>query len=408
MRRGSNLHALGGFNQTVVFDTIRRAVDGLSRVEIAQKTGLSAQTVSNVARRLLDSGAIREAGIQNLGVGKPRTILQLDPAGHFAIGVHIDPAVITYVLLNIAGDVLFHAAAHTPSAADPDAVIMAMRDSINTLIVDSGVDRGRVLGVGIASPGPIDVEQGIVLDPPLLPHWHGVALRRELEKATGFFVLLEKDVTAAAVAELWKNQEHERDDFLFFYYGTGVGAGLVLGGEALRGPTSNAGDVGHVVVDTNGPVCRCGRTGCLGDAVSPEAIVQAAFDHGLLDASPDHLDAAAIDGCFTRLAALADSGDPTATGLLEGVARHLASAIVTLANLLDLSLIVFGGPYWAAVSRFMLERLPHLVEASASLVTTRPLVVVTSAIGDDVAAVGAACLVLDATLTPRSSTLFIA
>ena len=407
MRRGSNLHALGGFNQTVVFDTIRRAADGLSRVEIAQKTGLSAQTVSNVSRRLLNSCVIREAGLQNLGVGKPRTILQLDPAGHFAIGVHIDPAVITYVLLNIRGEVIAHQAAHTPSAANPEAVITAMRDSIDTLITSSGVERDRVLGVGIASPGPIDVERGIVLDPPLLTNWHGVALRRELQKATGFFVLLEKDVTAAAVAELWKNREHERDDFLFFYYGTGVGAGLVLGGEAVRGPTSNAGDVGHIVVDSTGPLCRCGRIGCLGDAVSPEAIVRIAIAQGLVDANPDLLDTATISGCLTRLAVLAGSGETAAIELLEGTARHFASAIVTLANLVDLNLIVFGGPYWAAVSRFMLARLPQLVNESASLVTTRTVVIATSDIGDDVAAVGAACLVLDATLTPRSSTLYI-
>ena len=407
MRRGSNLHALGGFNQTVVFDTIRRAADGLSRVEIAAKTGLSAQTVSNVSRRLLNSGIIHEAGIQNLGVGKPRTILQLDPSGHFAIGVHIDPAVITYVLLNIDGEVLTHRAARTPSAANPDAVITAMRDAIETLIISSNVDRSRVLGVGIASPGPVDVDRGIVLDPPLLTNWHGVALRRELEKATGFFVLLEKDVTAAAVAEVWKNREHERDDFLFFYYGTGVGTGLVFGGEALRGPTNNAGDVGHIMVDANGPICRCGRTGCLGDAISPEAIVKIAIARGLVDANPELFDNAAIDACFTRLAVLADAGETTAIGLLDGIAQYLAVAIVTLANLLDLNLIVCGGPYWAAVSRFMLARLPQLINESAALVTTRPVTIITSDIGEDVAAVGAACLVLDATLTPRSSTLYI-
>ena len=407
MRRGSNLHALGGFNQTVVFDTIRRAADGLSRVEIAAETGLSAQTVSNVSRRLLNSGVIREAGIQNLGVGKPRTILQLDPSGHFAVGVHIDPAIITYVLLNIDGEVLTHRAAHTPSAANPDAVITAMRESIETLIVSSGVDRSRVLGVGIASPGPVDVDHGIVLDPPLLTNWHGVALRRELEKATGLFVLLEKDVTAAAVAEVWKNRAHERDDFLFFYYGTGVGAGLVFGGEALRGPTNNAGDIGHVMVDASGPRCRCGRTGCLGDAISPEAVVKIAIARGLVDANFELLDNAAIDASFTRLALLADAGETTAIDLLEGVAQDLAIAIVTLANLLDLDLIVCGGPYWAAVSSFMTARLPKLINDSTALVTTRPVAVITSDIGEDVAAVGAACLVLDATLTPRSSTLFI-
>lgn len=407
MRRGSNLHALGGFNQTVVLDTIRRTPAGLSRVEIAEQTGLSAQTVSNVSRRLLDAGVIREAGIRNLGVGKPRTILQLDPSGHYAIGVHIDPAVITYVLLNIEGHVLAHTTTRTPSAGDPGTVITEMRDSVEAIIVSAGIDRQRVLGVGIASPGPIDMSLGVVLDPPLLTNWHGVALRDELERATGFFVLLEKDVTAAAVGELWKSTGTERDDFLFFYYGTGVGVGMVLGREVVRGPTKNAGDAGHIVVDPTGPLCRCGRRGCLGDAISPVTIVGAAVAHGAIQMPGEPWDTAAIDRGFSQVAALARAGDQTATALLDEVARYMAEAIVTIVNLLDLNLVVFGGPYWERVSGFLLDRLPAVINGSTALVTLRPVAVTGSKIGDDVAAVGAACLVLDATLSPRSATLFI-
>ncbi|WP_240694839.1 ROK family transcriptional regulator [Cryobacterium sp. SO1] len=407
MRRGSNLHALGGFNQTVVLDTIRRTPAGLSRVEIAEQTGLSAQTVSNVSRRLLDAGVIREAGIRNLGVGKPRTILQLDPSGHYAIGVHIDPAVITYVLLNIEGHVLAHATTRTPSAADPGVVITEMRDSVEAIIASAGIERQRVLGVGIASPGPIDMNLGVVLDPPLLSNWHGVALRDELERATGFFVLLEKDVTAAAVGELWKSTGADYDDFLFFYYGTGVGVGLVLGREVVRGPTKNAGDAGHIVVDPAGPQCRCGRRGCLGDAISPVTIVNSAVERGLIQVPGETPHTSAIDAGFSQVAVLAHAGNPAAIELLDEVARYMAEAIVTIVNLLDLNRVVFGGPYWERVADLLLDRVPAVINGSTALVTLRPVTVTGSTIGADVAAVGAACLVLDATLSPRSATLFI-
>jgi predicted NBD/HSP70 family sugar kinase len=407
MQRGSNLRALGGFNQTVVLDTIRRTQAGLSRVEIAEQTGLSAQTVSNVSRRLLDAGIIREAGIQNLGVGKPRTILQLDPSGHYAIGVHIDPAVTNYVLLNIDGEILAHSATHTTASVDPATVISEMRDSIERIIEESQIDRSRVLGVGIASPGPIDVSRGLVLDPPLLTNWHGVALRDELEKATGLFVLLEKDVTSAAVAELWTSTGHERDDFVFFYYGTGVGVGLVLGREVVRGTTSNAGDAGHIIVDPDGPVCRCGRRGCLGDAVSPETIVGSAIAAGILERPDTALDTAVVDECFSRVAELAHAGDERARDLLDGVAHHLADAIVTIVNLLDIPQVVFGGPYWQRIAPAVSSRVAELINGSPALVATRPVTVAGSSVGDNVAAVGAACLVLDATLSPRSSTLYI-
>lgn len=404
MRRGTNVHALGGFNQTVILDTIRRTRDGVSRVEIAQQTGLSAQTVSNVSRRLLDAGIIVEGGQQINGVGKPRTILQLDPSGCFAIGVHIDPAVITYVILDLDGRVIARSSTRTPSDVRPERVIDGMRESIEALIVASGVERDRILGVGIAAPGPVDLDRGVVLDPPLLEGWHVVALRNALAEATGFLVLLEKDVTAAAVAELWTSKAHERDDFMFFYYGTGVGVGLALGHEVVRGATKNSGDAGHMLVDPDGPVCSsCGRKGCLGDSIMPRRLVDRAVAGGVLTADSTH----GVDGGLAQLAALATAGDARATHLLEEMAGRVAVAVVTIANLLDLDRVVFGGPYWAAVSGVLLPRLAALINSSDALVTTHPVAVAESAAGDDVAAIGAACLVLDNVLSPRPSALLI-
>lgn len=407
MRRGTNVHALGGFNQIVILDTIRRTRDGLSRVEIAEQTGLSAQTVSNVSRRLLDEGIIREAGQRILGVGKPRIILELDPTGGYAIGVHLDPAVITYVVLDLDGRVVAHHSTRTPSDVTPDRVILDMRDAIEAIIDEAGVDRARVLGVGIAAPGPLDLDRGVVLDPPLLEGWHGVALRDALAAATGLTVLLEKDVTAATVAELWTSSAHERDDFMFFYYGTGVGVGLAIAHEAVRGATNNAGDAGHIIVDPDGPLCSCGRRGCLGDAIMPRGLVGRAISSGLITAPGDRLGGREVDEGLARIAALAESGDAEASTILDEMADRVAVAVVTIANLLDLDTVVFGGPYWNRVSPRILGRISASVNSSGALVTTHPIVATVSTIGDDVAAVGAACLVLDDVLSPRPSALLI-
>lgn len=402
MRRGTNSHALGGFNQTVVLDTIRRTPGGLSRVEIAERTGLSAQTVSNVTRRLLTAGVIRDAGQQILGVGKPRTILELVPAGGYSLGVHIDPAVVTYVVLDLGGRIVAHA-----STSRPDQIVEGLSRSIEAIITSSGIDRDRLLGVGIATPGPVDIERGVVLDPPLLEGWHHVALRDALAESTGLPVLLEKDVTAAAVAELWTSEGRERDDFVFFYFGTGTGVGLALGHEIVRGATNNAGDAGHILVDRDGPECTCGRRGCLGQAIMPRTLVEVAIARGVLTAPPGPLDTDTIDQGFTELAALAGLGDGKAIEILEELARRVAVAVVTIVSLLDLDCVVFGGPYWTRVSEFLLSRLPGLINSSTALVTTQPVAVLGSTIGDDVAAVGAACLVLDNALSPRTSALII-
>jgi predicted NBD/HSP70 family sugar kinase len=405
MRRGTNVHALGGFNQAVILDTIRRARAGLSRVEIAEHTGLSAQTVSNVSRRLLNAGLVVEGEQQILGVGKPRTILHLDPSGCFAIGVHIDPAVITYVVLDLNGGVVARSSTRSRSGVGPEKMIVGMRDDIEAIILASGVPRDRILGVGIAAPGPVDLDRGIVLDPPLLEGWHGVALRDALAEATGFLVLLEKDVTAAAVAELWTSKAHERDDFMFFYYGTGVGVGLALGHEVVRGATKNSGDAGHLIVDPDGPPCTsCGRRGCLGDSIMPLRLVNRAVADGLIETGSGGL---SVDEGLAQLVGLAAGGDPRAVLVMEETASRVARAVVMIANLLDLDRVVFGGPYWTAVAGVLLPRLPELINSSAALVTTHTVALAESAAGDDVAAIGAACLVLDNVLSPRPSALLI-
>lgn len=407
MRRGTNFQALGGFNQTVVLDTIRRTREGVSRVEIAKQTGLSAQTVSNMSRRLLNDGIINEAGQQILGVGKPRTILQLNPSGRYAIGVHIDPAVITYVILDLDGQIVARASTSTPSSMPPDRVIESMTNSIESIIATSGAPRDRVLGIGIAAPGPVNLDRGIILEPPLLEHWHSVALRDALADATGFLVLLEKDVTAAAVAELWKSEGEERDNFMFFYYGTGTGVGLALGHEAVRGSTGNPGEAGHIIVDPDGPTCRCGRRGCLGDAIMPRILVETAIERGAIDAPGGTLDSGTVDACFTLLAERASAGDPGASRILDETAGHIAAAIVTIASLLDLDRVVFGGPYWERVSGYLLPKLPDLINSSDVLLTPHSVAVTSATIGGAVVAVGAACLVLDNVLSPRPSALLI-
>lgn len=119
IRRGTNLPRMGDFNESVVLDAIRRHTAGLSRVELAQATGLSAQTVSNITRRLLDQGVARESGKQSTGSGKPRTLLQIAPGARYAVGVHLDPAVITYVLLDLLGTVVAQRSERTRAAATP-------------------------------------------------------------------------------------------------------------------------------------------------------------------------------------------------------------------------------------------------------------------------------------------------
>jgi len=407
-RRGANLPSIGGFNRTVVLDAVRRSPDGLSRVELASRTGLSAQTVSNVTRFLIEAGMIAESGTIVSGRGKPRTILRLEAASRYAVGVHVDPAVVTYVLLDLAGTVVASTTTSTPTADDPSEVVRTIATAIDGLVRDAEVDMDAVLGVGIASPGPIDVDAGVVLDPPFLPRWRDVPLRDALAEATGYPVLLEKDVTAAVIGEMFLAGESSARNFAFVYFGTGFGVGLAVDHEPVRGVGSNAGDAGHIMVDQGalaGTPDSAGTRGEVGAAVAPDRLVQIARDRGLpLDAPSD---VESVDRAWDGLAAAIDAGDPVAIGLAEDAGTVMGNAVVLIVNLLDIDRVVFGGPFWSRVASAALPAARAAIVESPLLVPKHPVVVDESDRGADVAAVGAACLVLDAALSPRASALLI-
>jgi predicted NBD/HSP70 family sugar kinase len=402
VRRGTNLDRVGGFNDAVVLDAIRRT-EHLSRVELAEATGLSGQAISNIIRRLLDAGLVREAGRRrSAGLGKPRTLLELEPSGQYAVGVHLDPAVVTVVVLDLTGEVVARRSVGTPYADDPDVLIDRIAATIEDVIEQSGAPRERVIGAGIAAPGPIDVERGVVVDPPNLAAWHLVPLRDELGARTGLPVLLDKDVTAAAAAEKWADGH---GNFVFFYLGTGIGAGLVIGDELVRGSSSNVGEIGHVIVDPDGPVCYCGRRGCAGETSQPRYLVQQAVQAGVLAQGIDLDDRQAVDAAFAELCSVAATGPGVAREIVAALAERVAKVVEDIANLLDLDRVVFGGPHWEQLAPFFGDAVEAALKERFLVRSVHPFEVAGTSLGADVGAIGAASLVLDQTFSPNPSVL---
>ncbi|MGM9470862.1 ROK family transcriptional regulator [Pseudarthrobacter sp. YS3] len=398
---------MGDFNLTVILDAIRRSSGGLSRVELAQIVGLSPQTISNISRRLLDQHLIVEAGKEGSGPGKPRTMLRLNPGGMYAIGVHLDPAVTTFVVLDLVGAVVQHSRIKTPGGNDPAAVIATIATQIGQLVADSGVDVAKIAGLGVAAPGPIDLDNGTVVDPPLLPGWDRVELRNALAKATGYSVLVDKDVTSAAVAETWAGGPSGAGSFIFMYMGTGIGCGIVLNDEVVRGTSGNAGEIGHIVVEPDGPLCDCGLHGCVKSSAIPQVLVAEAVAAGILDDAGSRHTAADVQQSFTKLCDLADAGDAKALAIIDKSAVLVARAVSVVTNTLDVERVVFGGPFWSRMAERYLDRIPALVDANSAARLIHTVEVVGTGVGEDVGAIGAACLVLEHTLAPRAQRLLL-
>ncbi|MBZ6098101.1 ROK family transcriptional regulator [Streptomyces olivaceus] len=381
MRRGSNQLRLADYNQAVVLELVRRS-RGVSRADLQRESGLSSQTISNITRRLIDEQLIRESTPGGSARGRPSIPLVTDPDGAYSVGVHIDPARLTVVLLDLAGEVRLGRQEHTPQVTDPSEVTAFIADTVHGLITEAGV----------------------LLDPPQLPNWRDVRLGADLREATGLPVLLGKDVTAAATAELRASQETS-NTFVFLYLGSGVGASVVLDNQVVRGTTNNIGEVGDLLVDSDAEQLEwSGRRGGLAAACVPEALVLQAARVGLMPL-PDLNDYVAVDDACSALCARAAEGDAVAARLLRRAAHRVAVGLGVLVNLLDVPRVVIGGPLWDRLSPAFLPVMGDLV--ARELVAARGVEVQGSAVGDRVAAQGAAELVLDQFLAPRASALMV-
>lgn len=396
--QGTNLPRVGGFNRAVVLDAIRQQGE-VSRVELAQRTGLTAQTMSNIVRALIDDGLVTENGHAPSTGGKRRVLLKVVPDAYSAVGLHLDPERITGVLLDMAGGVRMRSRRRVPADASPAAVGAALARTFHQLVRRSGIADGQVLGVGLAVPGPLDAANRRVLAPPNLAGWAEVPLADIVEERAGQPVVMDNDATAAAIGERWAGRTDRAGSFVYVYLGSGVGIGVVLDDQVHRGISNNAGEIGHVH-SGGGRECHCGRRGCLEAYCSMRAIV--ADWRAASRAEPDGEPAAAA---YERLCRLAAEGDATAGRVLRVAATRLGQALASVVSVLDVDRVVLGGPALRHVAELVRTRVAKVVEAQVWASEVRPVRVETALIGEDAGAVGAASLVLDHAYSPRLATL---
>ncbi|MEV0252802.1 ROK family transcriptional regulator [Streptomyces sp. NPDC050732] len=268
---GVNLPVLRGHNAALVLDLLRAAGEaGISRLELAERTGLTPQAVSKITARLRAEGLAAEAGRRASTGGKPRTVLRLVPGAGHAVGLHLDRDELTAVLVDLTGAVVAERRAPLAFGAGAEAVVEVAVGEVRGLLLG----RGTVSGVGVALPGPLDHAAGVLHRVTGFPEWDGFALRDVLSGRLGLPVVVDKDTNAAALGLALASAA---DSFAYLHLGTGLGAGLVFGGALHRGARTGAGEFGHQVLQLDGPSCECGDRGCV------EALCLAAVARGDLD-----------------------------------------------------------------------------------------------------------------------------
>ncbi|WP_432119934.1 ROK family transcriptional regulator [Streptomyces sp. bgisy032] len=363
---GANLLALRSHNTALVLDLLRTAgSDGISRLELAERTGLTPQAVSKITTRLRDDGLAAEAGRRASTGGKPRTVLRLVPEAGHAVGVHLDRDELRVVLADLRGAVVGERRTPVDLGAGADAVLGAVTAEVGRVLPGTGpglgaspepgtgpgVGAGALLGVGVALPGPLDHARGVLHRVTGFPEWDGFPLRAALAGRLGVPVTVDKDTNAAA---LGLAAGGEAGSFAYLHLGTGLGAGLVIGGSVHRGARTGAGEFGHQVIRLDGPPCTCGDRGCL------EALCLGAV----------------------------------ARGDVAEAARVLGAGAANLVGLLDIDVVLLGGRTVAAAPEAFVRGVGSVLRERARRTGQDAVPVRVAAGGPRVVAVGAAESVL--------------
>ncbi|WP_432932876.1 ROK family transcriptional regulator [Microbispora sp. CA-135349] len=381
----------------MVLNSIRKART-ISRVELAANTGVTAATITQVVRELMDLGLVLEVGRGASTGGKPPTLLQLNPHARYAVGILFERNICVIVIVDLTGRQVARTSFPGTALLPPEQALSLVASRVDALLDAAGVDRGKVLGVGLATYGPQDREAGVLLTHQPTAEWFGYPVAPRLSEILGQPVLLDNDAAAAAMGEHWLGAV-EQDTFGCIYMASGLGGGVVVDGEVYRGISSNGVEIGHITIDINGEPCACGNYGCLGNYAEPTAVIRQAMEESSLGRQLE-LSPAATDVVtgFARIATAAIAGDPTARDLIERSARHLGTAAVTMTSLFDLDLIVLAGPSFATAGPIYQSVIEEEVQRRTFARRAHPVRVVTSVSGSDAAAIGGAVLVLQSEL----------
>ncbi|NIY63628.1 ROK family protein [Streptomyces malaysiensis] len=397
---GANQIDLGSFNECVVIEAVRLA-GTITRGEISHRTGLTQQSVSRISRSLLRRGILVEDDRRQATSGKPRTPVRLrGDAGH-ALGIHVDPEVLTAVVVDLDGAIVRSRTEPVAQTASPDQLVDHIaRLGRGVLSAAGGAVRpGGFLGIGVATPGPVDVASGTVLDPPLLSVWRDVPLLYMLKDRFRCPIVMEKDSSAAAIGERWIGRNRRARDFVYLYLGTGVGAGLFINGDIHRGVSANAGEFGQLCAVALERVDADGRPEILPECNPPVSIPETAARLGMA-LGPR----AAHDprGAHRAVSAAAGAGDPVAEKAVRQVAGAIGRGALSLVDLLDIDLVVLGGPFFTdGVADLYTSEISRIVNDFPTARRLRRVDVERSVLGREAAAVGAASTIFHATFTPR-------
>lgn len=375
----------------------------ISRLELAKRSGFSTATVANLVNQMIEQGLLEQAGLEQSKGGRPREILRIHRTYGYFVGIEVAETHMHAALY----DIKLHPLAQVhyeinSEVSSPEIVADYVERSLHELQAQTGILTTEILAAGVGLPGIVHPTEGVSVFAPNWG-WRNVPLRDMLHERLDIPFQVDNGFQALSLAEALFGAGRGVSEMAVVLIGTGVAAGLITRHQLWRGAANSAGEWGHTCVDPNGPLCRCGRRGCVEAFIGAPGIIRRVES---LDPTSHLLRSGAQKTIVSELCAQALAGDPTATAVLDQVTHYLGLGIGNLVNLFNPSRVVLGGWCGNMVAPYAIPRLSqslpqYALENPASIVDFR-----TSQMDAQGVSLGAACLVLETFLAGDLLSLF--
>lgn len=375
-----NRDLMRAMNRSIILNKIKHS-GPIGRADVARQTGLSASTVTGITSELIAEELVFEKQPGDSSGGRPPILLDINPRGGYVVGIKLMEDHVIGALTDLEATVL-EKNSLALEYRTPECVVDTITRLVDQLLVVSGIVHEKLVGVGVGLAGIVDLENGISRQSPFFG-WSDLPLRDLLQQRIVAPVSIENDVNTLTLAELLFGSGQGIQHFLTVTVGRGIGLGIVLNGQFYRGAGGGAGEFGHTVIDPNGPLCDCGKHGCL------EAYVG---DRGLMSAAAAQSDLPPID-CLDDLIKLANGGNIAAQTVFAQAGTMLGRSIANLVNLFNPQRILISGE-GVRYGSWMFDPMRAVIQQDAMSTLLEDVDIRLEPWGDDVWARGAASLVL--------------
>ena len=382
MLTGTNLTYTKAYNFRIVFETIR--LNGpISRADVARRTNLTAQTVSNIVNRLLERNFILEGSKLQKQRGAPSTNLFVNPDGAYSVGIDFNRDHLTGILVDLAGNVKTKYFYEVDSPY-PEEAVKLIADTAHQLTDNRTVKESHFCGVGIGLPGPLEIneknEVSNFINPKAFPHWNNVPIGEMIKKQVNTSVFIENNASAATIGELWYGAGKNKSNFLYVFLGAGLGGGLVVNGNIYEGSNRNAGELGFFPYFAEKSPLSFSDEPHVGEHFNLYHLYKWLKENGVNANRPEDL------------GSLFDDKSPAFMEWLDKGKSYLTPVLLFAEYFVDMETIILGGRLPSSIIENMVNSLPNLMsKARNEMKTTGPEILVGTA-GPDAAALGAATL----------------